>query len=66
MKDTYFVQGLLRNDTGTGLGLAISKELTNLLGGRNELISEPGQGATFRIILPREIKQEQPQSLMPS
>lgn len=37
---------------GTGLGLAIAKHLTVLHGGRIEVESAPGQGATFRIILP--------------
>jgi len=37
---------------GSGLGLAISKELTNLLGGRLVLDSEPGHGATFTVVLP--------------
>jgi len=37
---------------GSGLGLAISQELAAAMGGRIEVISAPGQGATFRVSLP--------------
>jgi signal transduction histidine kinase len=37
---------------GTGLGLYIVKQIIEAHGGRIEVESEPGRGATFRVILP--------------
>jgi PAS domain S-box-containing protein len=44
---------LTRSPGGTGLGLYISRELAQRMGGRLHLDSEPGQGATFVVELPR-------------
>jgi signal transduction histidine kinase len=41
-----------RDGSGTGLGLAIARELAVALGGRIELVSEPGLGSRFVLVLP--------------
>lgn len=41
-----------RDGAGTGLGLAIARELAVALGGRIVLISEPGAGSRFDLVLP--------------
>jgi len=38
---------------GEGVGLSIVKRLCELLNGSLELATDPGQGSTFRVILPR-------------
>jgi two-component system, sensor histidine kinase and response regulator len=40
---------------GTGLGLAISRQLTELMGGKIGMTSQPNKGSTFWFTLPLDI-----------
>lgn len=42
-----------RGPEGTGLGLSVSYGIIRAHGGRIDIESEPGHGATFRVVLPR-------------
>jgi two-component system NtrC family sensor kinase len=43
-----------KGDKGTGLGLSITYGIIQKMGGHIEVESEPGQGTTFTVILPRK------------
>lgn len=40
---------------GTGLGLSITRRLTELLGGKIQFMSQPGEGAIFSITIPARL-----------
>ncbi len=48
-------QKATRRATGTGLGLTVTRRLANLMGGDITMLSVPGTGTTFTVILPAEV-----------
>jgi signal transduction histidine kinase len=48
----YRVRGIPRH-TGSGLGLNVARRLAELLGGSITISSQPGQGATFIVTIPK-------------
>jgi two-component system sensor histidine kinase BarA len=55
-KFTQLDSTVTREHAGTGLGLTISRELATLLQSRVELESTLGDGATFSLIMPLQLK----------
>ncbi|RMG68509.1 MAG: response regulator [Bacteroidetes bacterium] len=49
----YFEEKSDQGEASSGIGLALSEQLVRLHGGRIEVESSPGQGATFRVWLPQ-------------
>jgi signal transduction histidine kinase len=51
--------GHTREHSGTGLGLAICKEFAAILQGEIQVVSEPGRGSMFSLIIPVAIDAEE-------
>ncbi len=51
-KFTQLDPGVTKSYGGTGLGLTIAQELAEMMGGRIDIESTPGRGATFILTLP--------------
>ncbi len=53
------------NGGGSGLGLAVTRRLVRVMGGDVTATSVPGEGTSFRIVLPRKVARGLPSSAIP-
>jgi signal transduction histidine kinase len=60
-----FVPFFTTKDRGTGLGLAISQRIVEKMGGRIDVLSHPGRGSTFSVVLPSVVDPLSPQRVSP-
>jgi two-component system OmpR family sensor kinase len=56
----YRVPGTEKTAQGTGLGLSICQRIVTAHGGRIEVQSKPGRGATFTVYLPSKSATKRP------
>ena len=47
-----------RTHGGAGLGLTLARRFTDMMGGSIDVSSKPGEGSTFRVTVPREVREE--------
>ena len=50
--ESLFIPFFTTKEKGTGLGLAIVKSIVQAAGGMSDVVSHPGAGSTFRVLLP--------------
>lgn len=54
--DRFYQADASRKQEGVGLGLCLVKRILDMLGGRITVSSHPGEGSTFRILIPYQPK----------